>query len=92
MGIELMVSIWPTVDKTSENYVEMLKSGFSVGYGHNEKVWKDIVSALRAVGYDYVLSIEHEDMLASIDEGLMKAITLLKGTLFKEQLTEMWWA
>lgn len=30
MGIELMVSIWPTVDKTSENYVEMLKSGFLV--------------------------------------------------------------
>jgi sugar phosphate isomerase/epimerase len=64
----------------------------SVGYGHDEKMWKDIVSALRAVGYDYVLSIEHEDMLASIDEGLNKAITLLKGTLFKEQLTEMWWA
>jgi sugar phosphate isomerase/epimerase len=64
----------------------------SVGYGHDEKMWKDIVSVLRAVGYDYVLSIEHEDMLASIDEGLMKAITLLKGTLFKEQLTEMWWA
>lgn len=30
MGIELMVSVWPTVDKTSENYSEMLKSGFLV--------------------------------------------------------------
>ena len=57
-----------------------------------EKMWKDIVSTLRAVGYDYVLSIEHEDMLASIDEGLSKAISLLKGTMFKEQLSEMWWA
>jgi sugar phosphate isomerase/epimerase len=64
----------------------------SVGYGHDEKMWKDIVSALRAVVYDYVLSIEHEDILASINEGLMKAVALLKGTLFKEQLTEMWWA
>ena len=25
MGIELMVSIWPTVDKTCENYEEMLE-------------------------------------------------------------------
>lgn len=30
MGIELMVSIWPTVDKTSENYDEMLEKGYLV--------------------------------------------------------------
>lgn len=30
MGIELMVSIWPTVDKTSENYKEMLQKGYLV--------------------------------------------------------------
>ncbi|RZI52184.1 sugar phosphate isomerase/epimerase [Aeribacillus pallidus] len=64
----------------------------SVGYGQGEKVWKDIVSALRAAGYDYVLSIEHEDMLASIDEGLGKAVSLLKQILFKEKVAEMWWA
>lgn len=64
----------------------------SVGYGHDEKIWKDMVSALRTVGYDYVLSIEHEDKLASIDEGLSKAMLALKSILFKEQLTEMWWA
>ncbi|QTM98432.1 family 31 glucosidase [Sediminibacillus dalangtanensis] len=28
MGIELMVSIWPTVDKESENYEEMLQKGY----------------------------------------------------------------
>ncbi len=55
-------------------------------------MWKDIVSALRAAGYDYVISIEHEDMLASTDEGLSKAITLLKRAMFKEKITEMWWA
>ncbi|PLR75251.1 xylose isomerase [Bacillus sp. V3-13] len=64
----------------------------SVGYGHNEKLWKDMISTLRAVGYDYVVSIEHEDMLASTDEGLSKAITLLKEALFKENVGEMWWA
>ncbi|NLZ82128.1 MAG: family 31 glucosidase [Clostridiales bacterium] len=30
MGIELMVSIWPTVDKTCENYEEMLEKGYLV--------------------------------------------------------------
>ena len=64
----------------------------TVGYGQNEKMWRDIVSTLRAVGYDYVLSIEHEDMLASIDEGLAKAIDLLKKLLFRKELPNMWWA
>ncbi|KAH6990124.1 glycosyl hydrolases family 31-domain-containing protein [Ilyonectria destructans] len=30
LGIELMVSIWPTVDKLSENYEEMLERGFLI--------------------------------------------------------------
>lgn len=30
MGIELMVSIWPTVDKTGENFNEMLENGYLV--------------------------------------------------------------
>jgi len=30
MGIKLMVSIWPTVDKNSENYEEMLENGYLI--------------------------------------------------------------
>lgn len=30
MNVELMVSIWPTVDKTSDNYKEMLEMGYLV--------------------------------------------------------------
>ena len=30
MGIELMVSIWPTVDKNCENYEEMLEKGYLI--------------------------------------------------------------
>ena len=30
LGIELMVSIWPTVDKTGENYQEMLEKGYLI--------------------------------------------------------------
>ncbi len=46
----------------------------SIGYGHDQKTWRDIMSALRMVGYDYVVSIEHEDAMMSIDEGLAKGV------------------
>jgi len=64
----------------------------TVGYGQGERVWRDIVSALRAVDYDYVMSIEHEDLLLSIDEGLGKAVELLRSLIPREQKAEMWWA
>jgi sugar phosphate isomerase/epimerase len=64
----------------------------TVGYGQGEKTWRDIVSALRAMNYDYVLSIEHEDSLMSIDEGLQKGIDLLKKIIFREERAQMWWA
>ncbi len=64
----------------------------SIGYGHDAKVWKDIVSALRTVGYDYVISIEHEDALMSIDEGLAKGVALLKEAIMFETPGVMFWA
>jgi sugar phosphate isomerase/epimerase len=47
---------------------------------------------LRAVNYDYVLSIEHEDSLMSTDEGLQKGIDLLKTIIVREEKAKMWWA
>ena len=64
----------------------------SIGYGHDAKTWKDIVSALRLVGYDYVISIEHEDALMSIDEGLAKGVATLKEACISEPPGEMFWA
>ena len=43
------------------------------------------------VGYDHVLSIEHEDSLMSQDEGLRKAIETLNQAIIKEGTCEMWW-
>mgnify|MGYP004618190641 FL=1 len=64
----------------------------TVGYGLSVTQWKNFVSMLRAVGYDGVLSIEHEDMLMSIEEGLEKAIVFLKDIISIESTGEMWWA
>lgn len=63
----------------------------SVGWGHSEIEWKAIASALRLAGYDYVLSIEHEDALASIHEGLSSAINMLSRVLLTEPQVEPWW-
>jgi sugar phosphate isomerase/epimerase len=64
----------------------------SIGYGHDVKDWKDIISALRMVGYDYVISIEHEDALMSTDEGLSKGAAVLKEAGIFEEAGEMFWA
>ena len=64
----------------------------SVGDGHDLLFWKRFVAALRMAGYDHVLSIEHEDSLASTDEGLNRAIATLKAAVLAEPGTAMWWA
>lgn len=65
----------------------------SVGYGHDMLLWRDIVSNLRLVGYDDVLSIEHEDSLMTPNEGLQKAISFLKDVLtFESKNTDVFWA
>lgn len=64
----------------------------SVGYGHGDEFWKAIVSELRMVGYDYAISIEHEDGLMSGREGLLKAVEFLKNVLIYEDRGNMFWA
>ncbi len=64
----------------------------TVGYGNGESFWRDIISALKSAGYDYVVSIEHEDALMSKNEGLEKAADFLNNLLIKDTAGEMWWA
>lgn len=56
----------------------------TVGYGNDMQYWRDLISNLRLVGYDRVLSIEHEDSLMSVDEGLGKAVEFLRGSMINE--------
>lgn len=57
----------------------------TVGYGNGESYWRDLVSNLRLCGYDRVLSIEHEDSVMTIDEGLKKAVEFLKPIVMTEE-------
>lgn len=64
----------------------------AIGYGNDELYWKDFVSTLRLVGYDYVISIEHEDSLMSKNEGLVKAIDVLqRSIMFEDRMTDLRW-
>ena len=63
----------------------------TVGYGHGPEWWNEFVSTLRMYGYDYVLSIEHEDSLMSAEEGLTKAADFLNGLVIKQQPAAAWW-
>lgn len=62
----------------------------TVGYGHNLDFWRDLVSNLRLVGYDYVLSMEHEDSLMSLREGLLKGVGALREVVLTDPKGEPW--
>ena len=61
------------------------------GYGHGAEWWTEFISTLRMFGYDYVLSIEHEDSLLSPAEGLSKAASFLNSIMIREQPGAAWW-
>jgi len=75
-------------------YSEILTRAWTfrtVGYGTDVTEWRAMISALRATGYDGAISIEHEDMLMSVEEGLEKAIDFLKPILIYDTAAEAWW-
>ncbi|MDR0856174.1 MAG: sugar phosphate isomerase/epimerase, partial [Clostridiales bacterium] len=62
----------------------------TVGYGACD--FRGMLSALRMVGYDRAISIEHEDSLMTVREGLEKAIRTLQDIIiFDDAATEAWW-
>ncbi|GAA4655283.1 sugar phosphate isomerase/epimerase [Anaerocolumna aminovalerica] len=63
----------------------------TVGWGHDADQWKEIITALRLIGYDGAISIEHEDAFMSIEEGLEKAVAFLKDIIIKDQPAQVWW-
>ena len=52
-----------------------------VGFGHDLVVWKSVVEQLMAVGYDYVISIEHESPFTSARIGVARGAEALQQAL-----------
>ena len=76
-GIDGVLDTRPSSDvaQRSWNYA-------TLGYGHGETWWRQFCAALRMVGYDGVLSIEHEDSLLPPLEGVQKSVDLLRRVMF----------
>ena len=53
----------------------------TLGRGHDESWWRGFVSTLADVGYDGVLSIEHEDPAMSAVEGVEESVALLQRVI-----------
>lgn len=45
--------------------------------------WKHVITELAMVGYDYVLSYEHEDVTMSVGDGVEKVIAFLQPLIIK---------
>ncbi|MCX6806731.1 MAG: sugar phosphate isomerase/epimerase [Candidatus Berkelbacteria bacterium] len=78
----------------TKNYTDEVNRSWifrAVGYGHDYQVWEDMISNLRMVGYDWVLSIEHEDSLMSQNEGFEKALNFLKQVVIKQKPGVAFW-
>lgn len=53
----------------------------TLGYGHGEHWWRELVAVLAATGYDDVFSIEHEDPMLPAIEGVEKSVAFLRNVL-----------
>jgi sugar phosphate isomerase/epimerase len=78
--------------KPYDRFLERSWTFRTIGYGHDDSVWRGILSALRLVGYDHAISIEHEDGLMSVEEGFAKSVAKLKELVIREASGPMYWA
>jgi sugar phosphate isomerase/epimerase len=53
----------------------------TLGHGHDEAFWRAFCQALRRVGYDDVLSIEHEDTSMTPEDGVRESVELLRRAM-----------
>ena len=53
----------------------------TLGRGHDEPWWRRFCQALAVIGYDDVLSIEHEDPFVAPEIGIREAAQLLSAAL-----------
>jgi sugar phosphate isomerase/epimerase len=76
VGVNGLVDLTPYEDLAHRSW-----SYGDIGYGHDLGVWKAIVEQLKAVGYEHVISIEHESPFTSARVGVAKSVGALEEIL-----------
>ena len=70
----------------SDRFAQRAWNYVTLGYGHDEAWWNRFCLTLAMVGYDDVLSIEHEDQLMSPEEGVRKSVDLLRRVMVNQRV------
>lgn len=60
------------------------------GWGHGEQTWREVITALRLIGYEGILSLEMESEYIEIEEGLEKAAAFINPMLLKNPPGPAW--
>lgn len=80
--IERSAAIEGTLEtRSSERVGDRSWNYVTVGHGHDADWWQRFCEELRRVGYDDVLSIEHEDASIEPIEGVRQSVHLLKNVV-----------
>ena len=61
------------------------------GWGHDAHTWREVISTLRFVGYDGILTLEMESEYIEIREGLEKAAAFIRPILLEKPVGPAWW-
>ena len=77
-----VASVHGLIDVTpNERIAERAWSYVTLGDGHGAPWWSAFCAALKAAGYDDVLSIEHEDLALPPLEGIRRSVDLLRDAI-----------
>jgi len=77
-----VASVNSLIDTTpTERLPDRSWSYVTLGYGHDLRWWREFCTLLRLVGYDDVLSIEHEDQMLPPLEGVRRSVELLRAVI-----------
>lgn len=77
-----IASVDSVLDTTpNDRLAERAWSYVTLGYGHDLLWWREFCSLLRFVGYDDVLSIEHEDQMLPPLVGVQRSVELLRAAI-----------
>ena len=62
-----------------------------VGWGHDEATWREVITTLRFIGYEDILSLEMECEYMDVEEAIRKSAEFIKPIMFEQSEYTKWW-
>lgn len=63
----------------------------TLGHGHGRDFWAQFITTLKEVGYTGPLSVEHEDVLIGVEDGMRQALALIEVVAPTTTEINRWW-